>query len=141
FAYLVEEISGSVSAYKYNHGNLKFIQRLITHPKDYKGDIGSADIHVSPDGKFLYVSNRGDENTLTIFSVDQATGRLALKGYQSTMGKTPRNFLIDPTGNFLLVANQNTDNVVVFKRNKQTGLLQQTDEFKVPKPVCLKMIE
>jgi 6-phosphogluconolactonase len=140
FAYLMEEISGTVSAFKYNNGKLIFIQRIITHPKNYKGDIGSADIHVSPDGKFLYASNRGDENTITIFSVDPASGKLTLKGYQSTQGRTPRNFMIDPTGNYLLVANQDTDNIIVFKRNKQTGLLQQTDEFKVPKPVCLKMI-
>lgn len=140
FAYLVEEISGTVSAFKYNNGNLKFLQRLNTHPEDYEGKIGSADIHVSPDGKFLYVSNRGEENTITIFSVNQVTGKLALKGYQPTMGKTPRNFMIDPTGNFLLVANQDTDNIVIFKRNKQTGLLQQKDEIKVPKPVFLKMI-
>jgi len=139
FAYVIEEISGTVSAYKYDNGNLKFIQRLITHPENYKGKIGSADIHLSPDGKFLYASNRGDENTITIFSVDGVTGKLALKGYQSTIGKTPRNFVIDPTGNYLLAANQDSDNIIVFKRDKQTGLLKQGDEIKVPKPVCLKM--
>ncbi|MEO6327367.1 MAG: lactonase family protein [Ginsengibacter sp.] len=141
-AYLVEEISGSVSAFRYKNGNLQFIQRLNTHPKKYRGKIGSADIHLSPDGKFLYVSNRGDENTITIFSINAATGKMALKGYQSTLGKTPRNFMIDPTGNFLLVANQDTDNIVVFKRNKQTGLLKSTgEEIKIPRPVCLKMIK
>lgn len=140
FAYIIAELSGAVSAYKYSNGNLKFLQRVITHPAGYKGDIGSADIHLSPDGKFLYASNRGDENTITIFSVDQVTGRLVLKGYQSVMGKTPRNFVIDPTGNFLLVANQNTDNVVVFKRNRQTGLLQYSGEqITIPKPVCLQV--
>ena len=140
FAYVIEEMSGTVSAFKYENGDLKFIQRLPAHPENYKGEIGSADIHLSPDGKFLYASNRGDENTITIFSVDQATGKLALKGYQSTIGKTPRNFMIDPTGNFLLAANQDSDNIIIFKRDKQTGLLKQTDEIKVPKPVCLKMI-
>ena len=142
FAYLLEEISGTVAAYQFNNGKLNFIQRIITHPEDYKGTIGSADIHISPDGKFLYASNRGDENTITIFSVNPVTGKLRLEGYQSTMGKTPRNFMIDPTGNFVLVANQNTDNVVVFKRNKATGLLTPTGtEIKVSKPVCLKMIK
>lgn len=141
FAYIIEEISGTVSAYKYINGELKFIQRLPTHPASYKGDIGSADIHLSPDGKFLYVSNRGDENNITIFSVNNTTGKLALKGYQSTLGKTPRNFMIDPTGNFLLAANQNSDNIVIFKRNKQTGLLKPTGkEINISKPVCLKMI-
>lgn len=142
FAYLSEELSGSVSVYKYRNGNLKFIQRSLTHAKNYKGDIGTADLHLSPDGKFLYVSNRGDENTITIFSVDTLTGKLTLKGYQSTMGKTPRNFMIDPTGNFLLVANQSTDNIVIFKRNKQSGLIKPTgNEIKIPRPVFLKMVE
>lgn len=141
FAYLIEEMGGAVSAYRYYNGQLAFIQRLATHPADYKGSIGSADIHLSPDGKFLYASNRGDENTITIFSVDAATGKLQLVGYQPTSGKTPRNFIIDPTGNYLLVAHQNTDNIVIFKRDRQTGLLQPTGEqIYVPKPVCLKMI-
>jgi 6-phosphogluconolactonase len=142
FAYLIEELSGTVAVYQYSNGKLVFLQRIATHPDDYKGAIGSADIHVSPDGKFLYASNRGEENTITIFSVNAATGKLKLTGYQSTMGKAPRNFMIDPTGNFLLVANQNTNNIVVFKRNKTTGLLTPTGtEIKVPKPVCLKMIK
>jgi len=142
FAYLIEEMSGTVIAYKYNNGKLTFIQRLATHPADYKGEPGSADIHVSPDGKFLYASNRGNENTLTIFSIDTNTGKLTTKGYQSTLGKTPRNFAIDPTGNYLLVANQATDNIVVFKRDKQTGLLHETGEqIKVPTPVCIQMMK
>lgn len=142
FAYVIQELSGTVGAYRYNNGKLTLLQNIATHPAGYKGDIGSADIHVSPDGKFLYASNRGDENTITIFSVNPATGRLKLKGYQSVMGKTPRNFIIDPTGNYLLAANQNTDNIVVFKRNKQTGLLRATGkQIEVSMPVCLKMMK
>ncbi len=142
FAYLIQELSGTVGVYKYSNGKLTLLQEAATHPAGYKGDIGSADIHVSPDGKFLYASNRGDENTITIFSVNPATGRLTLKGYQSVMGKTPRNFIIDPTGNYLLAANQNTDNIVIFKRNKQTGLLKATGkQIEVSMPVCLQMIK
>ncbi len=142
FAYLIEELSGTVVAYNYKNGKLSLLQRLATHPADYTGAIGSADIHVSPDGKFLYASNRGDENNIAIFSINQKTGKLQLKGYQPTLGKTPRNFMIDPTGQFLLVANQDTNNIVVFKRDQQTGLLQPTGkQIEVPKPVCLKMAE
>ena len=142
FVYLIEEMSGTVGAYQYANGKLTLIQHLPTHPEEYKGDIGSADIHISPDGKFLYASNRGAENTITIFSVDAATGKLKLVGYQPVMGKTPRNFIIDPTGNYLLAANQNSDNVVIFKRDKQTGLLKATGkEIKVSMPVCLQMIK
>lgn len=141
FAYLVEELSGTVVAYRYKDGKLLFLQRISTHPKDYKGVIGSADIHLSPDGKFLYTSNRGDANTITIFSV-ASNGRLQWKGYQSVMGKAPRNFVIDPTGNYLLVANQDTDNIVIFKRSAQTGLLRYTgQQLSVSSPVCLKILK
>lgn len=142
FAYLIHELSGTVGVYRYNNGKLTLVQDIAAHPAGYKGDIGSADIHLSPDGKFLYASNRGDENTITIYSADAATGKLKLKGYQSTLGKNPRNFMIDPTGNYLLVANQNTDNIVIFKRNKQTGLLQATGkQIEVSMPVCLQMMK
>ncbi len=141
FAYLIEELAGMVSAYKYYNGKLIFIQRIATHPSDFKGNPGSADIHVSPDGKFLYASNRGDENNISIFKIDPNTGKLQARGYQSVQGKTPRNFVIDPTGNFLLVANQSTNNVVIFKRNKVTGGLTPTgNELQIPMPVCLKWL-
>jgi 6-phosphogluconolactonase len=140
WAYNLEEISGTVSVYNYLPGKLEFAQRIAAHPDFYRGDIGSADIHLSPDGRFLYCSNRGDENTITIFAVDMLTGKLATIGYQSTMGKKPRNFMIDPTGNFLLVANQDSDNVIVFKRNVSTGLLTPTGtELSISRPACLKM--
>jgi 6-phosphogluconolactonase len=116
------------------------LQRISSHPDGYKGDIGSADIHVAPGGKFLYASNRGDANSLAIFSIDAATGKLTIKGFESTVGKTPRNFMIDPTGHWLLVANQNGKNVVIFKIDPQTGLLTDTQKrIEVPAPVCLKM--
>ena len=142
FAYLINEMSGTVSAYKYTQGKLVHIQNIKAHPENFEGNIGSADIHVSPDGNFLYASNRCDENTITIFSIDKNSGKLKLKGYQSTKGKTPRSFIIDPTGNYLLVANQESDNIIIFKRNKMTGLLEETgQEIHLPKPVCLKMAE
>jgi 6-phosphogluconolactonase len=140
FAYLVEELTGTVTVYSYNNGRLKKLQRISSHPSDYKGSIGSADIHVSPDGRFVYASNRGDANNLAIYSVHPATGLLTLKGFQGTLGLTPRNFMIEPSGKFLLVANQNSDQVVVFRRNAVTGLLRDTGErISVSRPVCLQM--
>ncbi|MCW3115405.1 MAG: lactonase family protein, partial [Segetibacter sp.] len=144
YAYLIEEMSGAVVAYNYNNSNGKLdsIQRIFTHPGDAKGPFGGADIHVSPDGKFLYASNRANENNIAIFSINESTGKLTGVGYQSTLGKTPRNFTIDPTGSFVLVANQESDNVVVFKRDVQTGLLTPTGiEIKVPQPSCLQMMK
>lgn len=141
WAYLIEEMAGAVTAYNYNSGRLMEMQRVNTHPDTLTTQPGSADIHISPDGKFLYASNRGKENNIAIFKIDIKTGKLSLAGYQSTMGQTPRNFCIDPTGSFLLVANQETNNIVIFKRDVQTGLLTSTGEqISVPKPVCLKMI-
>lgn len=140
FAYLMEEMTGTVAAYKYNAGKLNLIQRLSALPEGFKGVIGSADIHVSPDGKFLYCSNRGESNSITIFKIDAATGKLTVVGHQSSMGIMPRNFNFDPTGNFLLVANQQ-GNIVIFKIDKKTGLLTDTGKrIEVPNPVCIKWI-
>lgn len=140
-AYLIEELSGTVVTYKYNNGNFKQVQRISSMPKGDTAVAGSADIHVSPNGKFLYASNRAEANTIAIFGINKHNGKLTLIGHQSTMGKTPRNFNFDPTGNYLLVANQNSDNIVVFKMNKQTGLLTDTKQnIEVGKPVCLKWI-
>ncbi len=142
FAYLIHELSGTVTAYSYHMGKLKEIQELPTHPEGFKGVIGSAEVFVSPDNKFLYASNRGDENNITIFSINSVTGKLKLIGYQSVFGKAPRNFIIDPTGNYLLVANQDSDNIVIFKRDKKTGLLTATqNQIKLPKPVCLQIVK
>ena len=141
YLYVVEEMSGSVSAYTYYNGTTKLIQTIATHSSTFKGQPGSADIHLSPDGKFLYASNRGEENNIAIFSVNAATGKLASVGNQPSGGEHPRNFMIDPTGNYLLVANKNTNNLVVFKRDKLTGLLQATlQQIEVPNPVCLQML-
>ncbi|MEO6187381.1 MAG: lactonase family protein [Ginsengibacter sp.] len=140
YVYLITEMGGAVIAFKYGNGKFTTIQNINAHPEDYSGTPGSADIHVSPDGNYLYASNRGDENNIAIFSIDKNTGKLQLKGYQSTLGKNPRNFVIDPTGNYLLVANQDTNNIVVFKIDKGSGMLEKTgDEIEIPKPVCLKM--
>ncbi|MDE3251593.1 MAG: lactonase family protein [Bacteroidota bacterium] len=141
FLYLIEEMGGSVDVYQYANGNTRFVQRIATHPENYTGLPGSADIHLSPDGKFLYASNRGDENNLAIFSVDRQSGKLTHVGYQRCGGLQPRNFIIDPTGNFLLVANQKTNNIVVYRRDRETGLLQATlQQIEVPSPVCLQML-
>ncbi len=142
FAYLLEEMSGTVVCYKLRKGNLQFQQRTSILPADFKGAIGGADIHVSPDGKFLYCSNRGDDNRISIFAIHPADGKLTLIGHQPTFGKTPRNFNIDPSGNFLLVANQNTDEIVIFKIERNTGLLTDTGKrIKVPNPVCIAWIQ
>jgi 6-phosphogluconolactonase len=142
YGYLMEELTGTVTVLKNTNNNLTAIQSLSSHPDGYTDKLGSADIHVSPDGKFLYCSNRGESNTIAIFSIEATTGKLKLLGHQSTMGLVPRNFNFDPSGNFLLVANQKSDNIVIFSRDKKTGLLTYTGkQIEVPNPVCIKWVE
>ena len=142
WAYLMEELSGNMTALSYAKGKLTVLNSVNGYPTDYKGPYGSADVHVSPDGKFVYGSNRGESNTMGIFKIDPKTGKIALVGTQSVLGLTPRNFNFDPTGNKLLVANQNSNEVVVFDVNRETGLLTDTGtRLSVSKPVCLKWIK
>lgn len=138
FVYVIEELTGTVSAYKIKGTKTMLVQNIKTHPENIKSTFGSADIHITPSGKFLYASNRGEENNLAIFSINQATGKLANLGYQSVSGIGPRNFTIDPTGQYVLVANQITSNIVTFYINQATGLLKELPtQMNIPNPVCL----
>lgn len=139
--YLAQEMGGTVTAFNYAAGKLKPFQTITTLPKDFKQTFTAADIHVSPDGKYLYASTRDMANIITIYKIDPSSGHLTMVGTQSTIGKTPRNFNFDPSGNYLLVANQNTDDIIVFKINHQTGLLTNTGKrIAVGSPVCIKWI-
>jgi 6-phosphogluconolactonase len=139
FAYCLSELSGAVTVYSVNKDRLDSIQEINLHTKSHQF-YSSADIHLSPDGQFLYASNRGEENNLAIFRVNNKSGKLTLVGYQSTLGDHPRNFVIDPSGKFLLVANEYSGNIIVFRRNTKTGLLTMTSsEITIKGPSCLIM--
>lgn len=136
-AYLMNEISGTVIVFDYMDGNLKEKQ---TVKADTVHAQGSADIHLSPDGKFLYASNRLKADGIAIFQVD-ANGFLVKVGYQLT-GIHPRNFGITPNGKFVLVACRDSDVIQVFKRDFQTGLLTNThQDIKIEKPVCIQFVK
>lgn len=141
-AYIINELNSTITSCAYNlkDGRLTKLNTLSTLPSDFRGDNSCADIHVSPDGKFLYGSNRGHDS-IVIYKIEQNSGKLEYVEHHSVNGKTPRNFMIDPTGKFLLVANQNTNNIVVFKIDQESGRLKSNGvEVEVSKPVCLKMI-
>ena len=141
FAYVCNELTSEVTAFTYDaqRGSLEEIHTLSTLPEPVKGN-STAEIQVHPSGKFVYVSNRGHDS-LTIFTVDQATGKLAAAGHTKTGGKTPRNFGIDPTGQFILAANQNTSDVFVFRIDQASGALTATGQsIKVGAPVCVKYV-
>lgn len=140
-AYLVQELTATVTVFNHENGRLTPIQEVPMTASGFAGQNGAAEIRISPDGRFLYASNRGDANRLTIYSIDPRSGKLTFEGRQSTLGKTPRNFMISPGGKFLLAANQNSDNIVIFSRDRQTGLLEATgDTLQVGNPVFLLML-
>jgi 6-phosphogluconolactonase len=141
YFYLVEEITSTLGAafFDARSGEMKIMQdQTPTLPIGFDKSNTGADIHASPDGKFLYLSNRG-HNSLAIFAISKA-GKLTLVGHESTQGKTPRNFMITPDGDLLFVAHQDSDNVIIFKRNKKTGLLKSIGSISLPSPVCIKML-
>ena len=142
YVYVANELDSTVSvlAFDSEAGSLSMLQTISTLPDGFTGgDNWCSDIHVSADGRFLYVANRGHDS-LVIYSIDDANGELTFIAHQATKGNTPRNFAIDPTGQFLLVANQDSDNIVIFRINQQTGLLDEVAVSACPTPVCLKMI-
>jgi 6-phosphogluconolactonase len=142
FAYAINELASTISALAYDaqRGTLTEVQTLGTLPAGFDKGNSTADIHVHPSGKFLYGSNRGHDS-IAIYSIDQATGKLTAVGHQPTGGRVPRNFNLDPSGKFLLAANQDSDNVVLFRVDPDSGKLTPTgQELSVPRPVCVQFL-
>ncbi|WP_134089491.1 lactonase family protein [Olivibacter sp. XZL3] len=138
YVYLVQEMKAAITVYSYKDGHLTPIQEVSMLNPSFGGEVGAADVHISPDGKFLYASNRGEANDIAIYSINAATGEISHIGNESVKGKGPRNFAIAPDGKFLLVANQYTDEVIVFARNEETGRLTDTgNRIDVGAPVCV----
>jgi 6-phosphogluconolactonase len=139
---VINELDSTVTAFTYDHarGALREIQALSALPADFHGTSWCADIHLTPSGKFAYGSNRGHDS-IVIYAVDAATGRLTLVGFEPTQGKFPRNFALDPTGTLLLAANQQSDTIVTFHIDQGTGKLTPTGHVtEVPGPVCIKVL-
>ncbi|MFT3767348.1 MAG: lactonase family protein [Minicystis sp.] len=126
YAYLVNELGSTIVALAYDKaaGTLTELQTLSTLPAGFQGANTCAEVQVSPSGKFVYASNRGHDS-IAIFAV-QPDGKLTLVGHQPTMGKTPRHFHLDQTGQILVVANMDSDSVVTFHAHPETGLLTPT---------------
>ena len=142
FAYLINELNSTMTAYRYDsaRGALTELHTLPTLPKHFEGQSTCAEVQITPDGKFLYGSNRGDDS-LAIYAIDHASGLLTLKGHESTRGRIPRNFEISPCGKFLAAANQDTHNIVMFKLNPETGRLTPTgDVAEAGTPICVRFM-
>ena len=140
FAYLVNELNATLIGYRYHSeaGSFEELQTVPALPADFTGENLCAAIKVSPDGKFLYASNRGHDS-IVCFRIDENTGMLIYRSHTSTGGKEPRDFAIDPSGNFLLAANQKSHTIITFKIDEESGDLTRTrHEVQISMPVCLK---
>ena len=142
FAYVVDELNSTVTAFTYDaqRGALNQIQTISTLPAGFSGANDTAEIHIHPNGKFLFASNRGNDS-IAVFAINQHDGRLNLVGHFSTLGKTPRNFELDPSGRLLFVANEDSGNIVIFEIDLQSGKLTPTGQtLNAPAPVSLRFV-
>lgn len=138
--YVINELNSTISVVAKNGRNLEVVQTISTVPDNFDGTNYCADIHVSTDGKYVYGSNRG-HNSVVVFKTDPLTQQLEFVTTVKTEGEWPRNFTLSPNGNFLLVANQHSGNIVVFRINQESGIPEFTGkELKIPAPVCLEFL-
>lgn len=135
--YVVLELTGELEVFKQVEGDWSSQQTLKLYKSGFEGEQGAADIKLSPDGKFIYASNRGQANTICCFKI-MKDGLLELKQIESVFGDSPRNIQISPSGKWLFTTNQLSNQITIFKRSKATGLLTKTENsIVVSKPVCL----
>jgi 6-phosphogluconolactonase len=137
--YLLTEMGSNVYVYDYDGGKLTQKQKISFLAPGFKGQTAGAAVHISPDGKFLYASNRLETNTITAFAINEETGELTQVDQISSFGKNPRDFAIEPNGNYMVVANQDSDSIFIYKINKATGKLSlMQGMLEIGNPVCLK---
>lgn len=141
FFYVLGELDASLTAYSFINGRIAQIQQTTIASIETECENGGADIHLSRDGKYIYATNRGTSNTITVFKT-YANGKIKLVQQISTEGDGPRNFVIDPKDNFVLIANQQSNSITVFKRDKATGMLSSTSkQLELCSPACLVFAE
>jgi 6-phosphogluconolactonase len=146
FMYVLGELDSTVTVFANDaRETFRSVQRISALPAGFSGRNDAAEIAIHPNGKYLYTSNRGHDS-IALFSIDNHTidshtGTLTLVDHFPTQGKAPRNFEIDPTGKFLFVANQDSNNIVVFRIDPNSGRLTPTGQtLHVPSPVCMKFM-
>jgi 6-phosphogluconolactonase len=139
FVYSINELTATVTAFAWNAGALTEIETVPALPAGYAGPKSGAEIAIHPNGGFLYVSTRGDSNDIAVFAIDAAKGTLTLVEHVASGGRNPRYIGFDATGEYLVAANQETNNVVVFRVNAKTGKLTDTGmQIGIGAPVCVK---
>ncbi len=134
FAYVTLELTSQLGAYTYDDGSLDEIGIYDMLPREFEGSSTSAEVRVASDGRFVYASNRGHDS-IAVFRIDTQSGALTPVQRANTLGKTPRNFALDPSGRMLVLQNQSTENLVTFHVDKESGTLTPTGhQVSVGKP-------
>lgn len=142
-AYVINELNSTVSVFDYNPetGSLTEMQSIATLPESFTDWNSTSDIHVHPNGKFLYASNRG-HNSIVSYAINEDTGKLSLLTHTSTEGGIPRNFAISPSGNILYAANQSSNTITSFDLDAETGILTFSGKaLSIGTPVCIVFFE
>lgn len=138
--YSINEMTASLNVYAWDvsSGTLTAVQSDVsTLPPKYQGPFACAEVLVAPSGNFVYASNRG-HNSIATYAVDPINSRLNLLGWTATQGETPRGFMLDPSGQYLHVAHQNTANIVSFKVDINTGALTPSGQYLASgSPTCI----
>lgn len=142
FIYQTRELDGFISVYGFKEGKITFLSEISLLPPNVTDNFRVADIHVSPEGKFVYATNRdGKTNNISVFKTS-STGKLLLIQQIKTLGENPRNFQLTPNGKYLLVGNQDSNEIVIFERNKKTGKLSDSGKrIKQCAPVFIGFME
>ncbi len=139
YAYVINELDSTITTFGFDpqRGALEPLETVSTLPPNFSGRNTTAEIQIAPSGRFVYGSNRGHDS-IAVFAVDPATGRLTPIGWEPTQGRNPRYFALDPSGAFLYAANQASDTIVTFRVDQQTGALTPTGQtIQTGSPVCI----
>ena len=141
-AYSINELDSTVDVLEWHKadGSLTLVTRIALLPAGYTGDTHACDTVISKDGKWVYFANRGN-NSIYLFHADEKTGSLTPSGRFDCGGKTPRNFVLDPTERWMLVANQDSNLISVFARNPETGVLaKEGKSYAAAAPMCILFV-
>jgi len=142
FAYVLGEMGSKLIALAYDkvRGALTPVQTIATIPDGFKGENNSAELALDASGRFLYASNRGHDS-VSLFEISPRTGKLSLLQVEPSRGKTPRNIALDPDGTHFLAANQDSGQIVIFKRDASSGRITPDGQvLDIPSPVCILFV-
>jgi 6-phosphogluconolactonase len=140
--YLLSEMASTITAFNWDSstGKLDEFQSISMLPADFKDTNTAAEVVVHPNGRFLYASNRGDDS-IVVYAIDPATGRLTFIQRAPSQGNGPRDFTLDFSGNWLICTNQMSNNVAVFSVDPATGKLNpHGSPVAVPAPCGLQLM-